>query len=894
MKKLLLFCCSLILSGSLTAQVNVAGNTRVKLSDVIANYKKTHPDYSNGSVLKSLLPGLPTEENEKDYQFGRWLWYWKQHTDPNGYLVSPAKTWQEWQKAKGQQRTAINSGARTTAGSGPSWAFMGPDSSEEQLFIYGMGVGRVNVVAFDPVDSNIIWIGTPGGGAWVTKNNGLNWTSMTDSMPLLSVSDIVINPLNPQTMYLCTGDRDGNDYFGIGVLKSYDGGVTWNTTGLSWPDSNYNIATSMVINPLDTNTLIMATTSGMYRSYDGGNTVALVDTGNYYQVLYCPGDTNILYGTTFNYYGPGSAQIWRSTDAGTTWTQQTHRTTTNRITIAVTPAAPNIVMGVGSVANGSNQNGLDGIYKSSDSGSTFATIDSEGADCTHNLLSWQADGHQCTGQGWYTLPLAISPIDSNIVYSGGVNTWRSTDGGHTWSIANQWDEESFGTAVVHADKHWMAFNPIAPDRFYEGNDGGIFYSSNPVGSGTWNDLNNRIGIEEIYRIGVSNVASFVISGAQDVGTKITRPGGIYEEACFGDGMACQLDFADSTVGYGSSEGGSIYLINPTQTPPALGTNNDIASNIDGGIVEGSGGWVTPFILEPSCHECILAGYAAVWRTKNEGNTWSAVSPSLTTTDLYRVAATAADTNTIFATEDNYTQKIYYTYNGGTSWTTMTSPYAGSQYISDLKVDPRDKNHIWVTYSGYGSPQVATWDSVTGIWTQMNEGLPDVPVMCFAIDYLSRDIYVGTEIGVYYRDSTMTSWAPYTSGMPSLEVTDLEINYATNELWASTYGRSIWRTQKNTITVLPTSVMNIVPFAPDAMTISPNPNHGNFTVIVTGSADKQVNMHLTDAAGKIVWHGSGMLSGGKINVTVPGLIAGTYIFEMDANNVVEGKQKLVVY
>ncbi len=871
------------------AQVNIAGSSHVKLADVIANYKKAHPDYGTGSMLKGLLPGLPTEDNEKDYQFGRWLWYWKQHTDGNGYLVSPAKTWQEWQNAQVQQKNAHYSGGRITSGS-PSWSFVGPDSSELKLFGYGMGVGRVNVIAFHPTDTNTFWIGTPGGGAWKTTNNGASWVSMTDQMPLLSISDIVFNPLNPNTVYLCTGDKEGNDYFGTGVLKSYDGGMTWSPTALTWPDSNYNIATSMVVNPADTNTLIMATTQGIYRSYDGGSTVSLMDSGNFYQVLYCPGDTTKLYATSFSYYGTINAQIWRSADAGTTWSQQTHNATANRITVAVTPAAPNIVIGIGSVANGGNQNGLDGIYKSSDTGSTFATIDSDG--CTKNLLTWDAGGAGCGGQGWYTLPLTISPIDSNLVYTGGVNTWRSTDGGHNWVIANQWQQQLFGVAVVHADKHCMGFNPLRPGTFYESNDGGIFASSNPVSTGVWTDLTNRIGIEEIYRTGVSDVANFAIVGAQDVGTKIVKPGGIYEEACFGDGMACQLDFANSGIAYGSSEGGTIYLLNPTATPPVY-TDNDIASNISGGSIEGTGGWVTPFILEPSCHTCILAGYAAIWETKDQGTTWAAISPALTPTDLYRVAATQADTNTIFATEDNYSQNIYYTHNGGTTWTTMTSPYAGSQFISDIKVDPRDKNHIWVTYSGYGSPQVATWEAGTG-WTKMNQGLPDVPVTCFAIDYLSRDIYVGTEIGVYYRDSTMTSWAPYTSGMPSLEVTDIEINYATNELWAATYGRSLWKSPKNTTTVLPTSVMNIVPFAPDGMIISPNPTNGAFIVTMSNTADKQVTMHLTDAAGKIVWRGSGMLTGGKINVNATGLMAGTYIFEMDANNAVEGRQKIVVY
>jgi hypothetical protein len=310
-------------------------------------------------------------------------------------------------------------------------------------------------------------------------------------------------------------------------------------------------------------------------------------------------------------------------------------------------------------------------------------------------------------------------------------------------------------------------------------------------------------------------------------------------------------------------------------------------------VEGTGGWVTPFVLEPSCHSCILAGYDAIYKSTDEGTTWTTYSPSLTTNTIYRIATTMADTNTVFATDDSYSQQVYYTHNGGTTWTTLTAPYSGTNMIGDIKVDPNYKGHIWISFANYGSPEVAEWTDTTG-WQTMGTGLPNVPVLCLAVDYLSGDLYAGTEIGVYYRDTTMSSWAPFTSGMPSDEVTDLEINYATNEIWASTYGRSLWKSPKHTATVLPSAVMNIVPFSTDAMTISPNPNHGIFTVAVSNIPDRKVTMHLTDAAGKTIWTGTGMLSGGKLNVNIPGLIAGTYIFEMDADKVVEGRQKLVVY
>ncbi len=891
MKKLLLFLFGLVVCLQAQAQSIVAGNKGpVKLDDVIALYKKMHPDYGKYKVLKTLLPGLPTESREKDYQFDKWLWYWKQHLDNNGYLVSDAKTWQEWQKLQTLEKGHKN--ARTTSGVVASWTFQGPDSSEAD----GEGVGRINILAFDPTDPNSYWVGSPAGGAWKTKDNGGHWACMTDQLPLLSVSDIVINPLNPNTVYLCTGDRDGQDYPGIGVLKSYDGGVTWNTTGMTWTESQYNIANSLVINPLDTNSLILATTVGMYRSFDGGVTFILADTGYFKQVLYRPNDTAIVYATTYiNYqYYPTvtTAQIWRSTDGGSNWTQHTALTTSDRITLAVTPAAPNMVLAISSAYDPTytNSDGLDGIYKSSDTGNSYTEIYTGG--CSGNLLTWDVGGSGCGGQGWYTLPLAISLTDSNQVFTGGVNTWGSADGGFSWNLVNQETPYPPGAPVVHADKHCLAVNPLLPGRLFETNDGGIYYSDNPTSPAAWTNITNRMGIEEIYRTSVSDIAPFAIVGSQDVGTKIVKPAGVYEEANGGDGMACLLDYTDNTVAYGSSEYGYIAELNPSAPSPIF-TSTDISGNIASGSVEGTGDWVTPFILEPSCHSCILAGYQAIYISLDEGNTWDNYSPTLTTNNLLRVVATAADVNTIFATEDGYNQNIYYTHDGGASWTTLVGPYPGYQYITDIKIDPRDKNHIWVTYGGYGSAQVAEWHASSG-WHQMNSGLPDVPVSCFAIDYRSRDLYVGTEIGVFYRDSTMTSWASYTAGMPSVRVTDLEINYATNEIWAATYGRSLWKSPKHTVTANPLATTSVVPFAPDGMTISPNPNRGRFTVTVKNIADKQVTMRLMDNSGKAVWQGTGNIKSGKVEVNIQELAAGEYIFEMASGNIVEGKQKMIVY
>ena len=888
MKQLFLFFGGMALCSTIYAQPIITANkAHIKLTDAIAEYKLKHntashdEDEKNGKDKTWDLAKAMRGEKETDYRFNHWLWYWQRHTDDAGYLVPPTATWQAWQHLQNNNNNR-HANERTTSSS-LTWTFSGPDSSG--AFVgdgAGSGVGRINVVAFHPTDSNTYCIGSPGGGAWKTTNNGTSWQCLTDQLPNLSVGDIKYNPLNANTMYLCSGDRDGSDYYGIGVLKSYDGGTTWNTTGMIWADSMFNIANCILVNPLDTNSLILGTTAGLYRSYNGGASWAFMLSGNFIQLLYRPNDTNIVYA------GMGSssatAQVYRSHNGGTTWVPVTSFVNVDRVAIAVTPANPNIVKALCSTSSGTNPEGLEGIYSSSDTGHTFTEVFVGSCSGNHDLLGWAADASDCGGQGWYDLPIAISPLNANLVYIGGVNAWSSTDGGTTWSILNQWTLMASGIKVVHADKHSMVYNPLCPTRFFETNDGGIYNAYNPTSSGLWKNLTNGLGITEFYGVATTPLANWVIAGAQDVGSKLIKPS-LYEEADGGDGTWSQIDNVDITSAYTSSPGGYIDIIDPTNVQPD-NTANDISGNILGGSIEGGGAWVTPFLIEPTCHTCLIAGYQSVYRTTDKGNTWTAISPGLASNSLLRLATTLADSNTIYASENSPSTPVHYTHNMGGTWTNLPAPYAG-KLISDIKVDPRDKDHIWATFSGYGSHHVSEWHLATG-WQTFDAGLPDVPVHCIAINPITREMYVGTEIGVFYRDSTMAAWVMNSTGMPAISVTDIEINTTGGEIWASTYGRSLWHA------LLPTNVVSVVPFVNDGITIAPNPNNGNFDVSLNNITDKRINMRLIDITGKTVWEQKNILNiGSQLPINTQGLVNGAYILEVSTNSSIAGRQKVVI-
>lgn len=811
----------------------------------------------------------------KNYHYKRWLWYWKEHLDDQGYMVSPMQNFLEAQRVK-----YVQTAAKTTALPNLSqWSFSGPVSSPGGY----NGIGRINVVAFHPTDVNTFIIGSAGGGCWRTTTSGASWTALYNDLPVLGVSDVDYNPLNPSTIFVCTGDRDASDTYSVGILKSTDNGTTWNVTGLQFAVTDFVLTNALVINPLDTNSLTVATSNGIYKSYNNGQTFTQVQTGHFKSVLYHPTDTNILYAGRY-----GDAQIFRSADGGASWTQVTGFNNCRRVEMAICPAAPSLVKAV--VSN--SQNGLDAIYNSTDDGQNFYPIYGYNSDCSQNILSGSLtpDPSSCGGQGWYDLCIAIHPGNPDQVVVGGVNTWYSNNGGGSFTIATQWYSGLPGVKTVHADKHYFAYNPLEPGVLYECNDGGIYKSQQP-NSFLWSDLTNGLGITQFYRNAVTDAADFIIGGAQDNGTKMVSFSGVEDELTGGDGMDCQIDFASPQTFYTSSQFGKF---NRT-TNGGLTFQN--INNIPG---DPDGDWITPLIIHPWNSTTIIAGYNKVWASYDQGDSWIDISSGInTTTNMRRLSMSLSDDNTIYGLwGDNTIRK---TSNFGSVWSVIGFPY-GSVNVSDILADPKDKDRLWVTISGYSSNKVATYKPGSGGngWTTLNTGIPNVPVRCIAIDSSNNTKYVGTDIGVWYRDTSMTDWAPYNNGLPTAEITDLGINYATNELWAATYGRGFWKSprQRDTTGNIVSVPYVIGPLQPGSVTISPNPNQGRFTLSTSKELLKgqSIQLKILSFTGQIVYQQPHVFSSdGKISLQLPTTPArGAYIVQVLREDQLVGHAQMVIW
>ena len=225
------------------------GLTVYEITNLFDAYWKTHDKDAKGSGYKPFM---------------RWHNHWKNKVDQEGYLITPPEMWSAFESKK-----LASKNKSTMAIPVSNWQPVGP-FTVTGTGSWSTGQGRVNVVYEDPTNPNTLYIGTPAGGIWKSTTGGNNWTALSDNLPQIGVSGIAVDPNNSNTIYIATGDCDGRDTYSVGVLKSIDGGLTWNSTGLTFTNT-YTFAGDILINPTDSNMILVATSQGIYKSTNAGN-----------------------------------------------------------------------------------------------------------------------------------------------------------------------------------------------------------------------------------------------------------------------------------------------------------------------------------------------------------------------------------------------------------------------------------------------------------------------------------------------------------------------------------------------------------------------------------------------------------------------------------------------
>ena len=686
-------------------------------------------------------------------QFKRWEHMMGQRVGADGIRPNPGVLYQAIQAQK--TATSVEYG---------DWSAMGPFNAPSNG-----GIGRISNVAFHPNHYDTIYAGAPAGGLWVSYDDGQNWKTFTDELTNIGVSDLAIDPLHPDTMYLATGDRDAADTYSFGLLKSTDGGVTWGTTGLSFSVSNNYRIGRVVVDPDSTHTILVATNGGIYRSTNYGVNFSLRQTGNFIGIHNGIGDT--AYATTTG----SSPKVYRSVDNGDSWSQLTSGLPTSNkyrceLTLSSTPGKLYVVYGASNY-------GYGGVYRSTNGGTTWSLMSS-----TPNIMGWSNNGSGSGGQAWYDLSIACDPNQENTIYVGGVNIWKSTNGGSTWSCVGHWYGAG-STPYVHADHHHASFRP-GSSELYVGTDGGVYKTTNAGSS--WSDLNDGMNITQYYKISQSTTdTSLVLAGSQDNGSHMRSSTMNWSRVTGGDGMDNGVDIANDNLLYTSIYYGDFYK----------STNGGaFFSGINTLSPSGSGNWVTPFNTDPVTANTIYAGFTKLWKSSNAGASWTATSSANvagnTNMDEFEIAP--SNTNYIYALINS---NIYKSSNAGSTWSSITpsgSLFTGNN-ITGVAIDADDEDHIVISISGFTGTKKAMESFNAGVtWSNISSGLPNVPATAVIFEGGSSDgIYVGTDIGVYYKSSVYPNWVSFNENLPNVIISDFEL-YEGALLRIGTYGRGVWQ------------------------------------------------------------------------------------------------------
>lgn len=709
----------------------------LKEVEAFNEYWKTHDKSKKGSGYKP---------------FKRWENKYENQLNPDGTIVTPQQIWAVWQA---KQNAKANKNNAIQALPPSNWQPVGP-FTHTNTGSWSSGQGRTSAVAIDPINTNIIYVGTPAGGIWKSTNSGSTWTPMSDELPQIGISGIAIDHSNTNTIFIATGDKDASDTYSIGVLKSTNGGTTWNTTGLTFAGTG-TYAGDLIMHPTNNQIILCATSVGLYRTINGGTTWTVEQTGDFAQgsVRFKPNDPSVVYATTNN-------RFYKSTNTGDTFTNITMGlsapTTTTRMILDVTPADGNYVY-VLSVNNSATLNGLNGIYRSTNSGTSF-TVTQNSTDFLES------------GQSWYDLALAVSNTNKDLVFTGCLNVWSSYDGGTAMTKMNNWSSPE-SPAYTHADIHGLQYHN---GKLYCLSDGGIYESTDEGASFT--DLTAGLQIGQFYKVSVSKTSSAkMVGGLQDNG------GYAFSNAAWknyygADGMDAAVSQTNSDLYYGFIQNGSSMYITSNG-------GNSITGSV-GSPGGATGNWVTP--LRGDSQGNMYSGFAGLYKLVN--NTW--VLQNLTANS---VGSGNIELITIDPSNDNiiYVANSSFLYKSSDAGITFTNVYNAGINITSINVHSTNSNIVYITTSGtFGEALKSTDGGVN--FNEIASGLPTIAKWCIVHQGRNTEnpLYVGTELGVYYTDDTMTTWEPFETNLPNVAVRDLEINLEDAKIIAATYGRGIWQ------------------------------------------------------------------------------------------------------
>jgi photosystem II stability/assembly factor-like uncharacterized protein len=679
--------------------------------------------------------------------------------------------------------------------------------------------GRVNSFAVEPDNPAHYFVASASGGVWKTVNDGATWTPVFDKEGSYSIGAIALDPKNPLTVWVGTGENNSQRSvsYGNGLYRSDDGGKSWKNVGLKTSEHIGRIA----IDPKDSNTVYVASQGplwgpggerGLFKTTDGGKTwkniLNISENTGVTEIVIDPRNPETLYAASYQRRrhmwtlidgGPESA-IYKSTDAGATWNKLKAglpTTELGRVGLAISPVDSNVIYATVEAADRKG-----GIFRSSDRGG-----------------SWERR-NEFDATAMYYARIVADPKDVDRIYIMNVFLMVSDDGGRTL--------RRLGEKSKHVDNHDIWINPNNTDHYLVGCDGGV-YESHDRGA-NW-EFKRNLPVTQFYDVTTDNATPFynVYGGAQDNfsfgGPSRTRNvSGITNADWFvtngGDGFRSQVDPEDPNTVYAELQNGSLARFDKR-----TGERMGIQPQPGRGEEPLRWNWDSPFIISPHLHTRLFFAADKLFRSDDRGDTWQVISGQLSRGldrdklavmgKVWGMDAVAKNASTAFfgnasalaespkkdgliyvGTDDGLVQV---TEDGGKNWRKIEKfpGVANMAYVSRITASNHDANTVYVAFENRQNadfkPYLLKSTDAGRTWTSIAGNLPKTwPVWAIAEDHVNPNLlFVGTEFGLFFSVDGGQKWVQLKGGLPTIQVRDIAVQRRENDLVLGTFGRGIY-------------------------------------------------------------------------------------------------------
>lgn len=749
---------------------------------VVAQWRSFINQKVNTFVTTSPGKPLPNELREEQAQFERWAYNWRDKINFDGSFPETSIGLKHFvlNRAASQQ----NGNAYTTQITSATWTSIGPTQTAVlNGWTYGAGIGRINVVKKQP-GSNVLLAGSAAGGVFRSTDYGANWVPATDNIAGLGVSDIVFDPNNPNIVYMATGDYDARHIASLGVYKSTNGGISWAPTGFTFTLNLSEYLAHIAIDPANSNTLLATGNSKIYKSTDAGATWT-----DYFDPSEIRNFNDIVSVGGIWYASDRRGKLWKenpaATDNSTRFTEIYNAGTVQRLDIAISAAAPGFLYIL------KQTNPAFGKYNISTSTmGTFTNVT--------NANPSDDNANFNTQQG-YNQVIAVSPTNADSIWVGEFSGGKlSTDGGSTWQnkLNGYYDpgntNTQWGGFYVHSDQHCFEF--VGSDTLLISNDGGVY--TGKISSNQFTEKFNGLATTQSYSMAIYDPEpnNFIIGNQDNDGGSRLLNSGTYKfhAAQAGDGTATAISRTNSNIRY------------------VGGTNGSLSHRTDGYATEWSGQPVNsptssaaPFVWDLQMHSTdgtiIYGGYTGIYKmTGAPAGTWTLLNTGATSkvASIALANKDATSQKIIIIQEDNGVKKSA----DESTWTDITLP-SGVNF-SSIYAGKNNWDTLFATAKGYDAANKIFMSIDNGAnWTNITKNFPNVQAKKI-IRWEGHDsIFVATEVGVYKASIVdavttrtpqgATPWSLYGTGLPIVRVEDMEISNTKSELYVASFGRGVW-------------------------------------------------------------------------------------------------------